>query len=136
MVIRIIKYIVSILALIILLLFGVLFSVIKLYDKEIKDIALKQINKINAQYHNLSYLYWSKRSACTSAAKWPWKLLTFCYFLMNLVFPHILSWAKCMHQRNEVVIKLGIIATTQPTTQNNCCWVVLLLVKKTPLTVI
>ena len=44
MVIRIIKYIVSILALIILLVFGVLFSVIKLYDKEIKDIALKQIN--------------------------------------------------------------------------------------------
>ena len=44
MVIRIIKYIISILALIILLIFGVLFSVIKLYDKEIKDIALKQIN--------------------------------------------------------------------------------------------
>ncbi len=44
MVIRIIKYIVSILALIILLVFGVLFSVIKLYDKEIKEIALKQIN--------------------------------------------------------------------------------------------
>ena len=44
MVIRIIKYIISILALIILLVFGVLFSVIKLYDKEIKDIALKQIN--------------------------------------------------------------------------------------------
>ena len=44
MVIRIIKYIVSILALIILLVFGVLFSVIKLYDKEIKVIALKQIN--------------------------------------------------------------------------------------------
>jgi len=35
MVIRIIKYIVSILAIIILLLFGVLFSVVKLYDKEI-----------------------------------------------------------------------------------------------------
>ena len=44
MVLRIIKYIISILALIILLVFGVLFSVIKLYDKEIKDIALKQIN--------------------------------------------------------------------------------------------
>ena len=44
MVIRIIKYIISILALIILLVFGVLFSVIKLYDKEIKEIALKQIN--------------------------------------------------------------------------------------------
>ena len=44
MVLRIIKYIISILALIILLIFGVLFSVIKLYDKEIKDIALKQIN--------------------------------------------------------------------------------------------
>ena len=44
MVIRIIKYIVSILAIIILLLFGVLFSVVKLYDKEIKEIALKQIN--------------------------------------------------------------------------------------------
>ena len=44
MVIRIIKYIVSILALIILLVFGVLFSVIKLYDKEIKEIALKQLN--------------------------------------------------------------------------------------------
>lgn len=44
MVIRIIKYIISILALITLLIFGVLFSVIKLYDKEIKDIALKQIN--------------------------------------------------------------------------------------------
>ena len=44
MVIRIIKYIISILALIILLVFGVLFSVIKLYDKEIKDIALKKIN--------------------------------------------------------------------------------------------
>ena len=44
MVIRIIKYIISILALIILLVFGVLFSVIKLYDKEIKDIALKQLN--------------------------------------------------------------------------------------------
>ena len=44
MVIRVIKYIISILALIILLVFGVLFSVIKLYDKEIKEIALKQIN--------------------------------------------------------------------------------------------
>ena len=44
MVIRIIKYIISILALITLLVFGVLFSVIKLYDKEIKEIALKQIN--------------------------------------------------------------------------------------------
>jgi len=44
MVIRIIKYIISILALIILLVFGVLFSVIKIYDKEIKEIALKQIN--------------------------------------------------------------------------------------------
>jgi hypothetical protein len=44
MVIRIIKYIISILALIILLVFGVLFSVIKLYNKEIKEIALKQIN--------------------------------------------------------------------------------------------
>lgn len=44
MVLRIIKYIISILALITLLIFGVLFSVIKLYDKEIKDIALKQIN--------------------------------------------------------------------------------------------
>ena len=44
MIIRIIKYIISILALIILLVFGVLFSVIKLYDKEIKEIALKQIN--------------------------------------------------------------------------------------------
>ncbi len=44
MVIRIIKYIISILALIILLVFGVLFSVIKLYDKEIKEIALKHIN--------------------------------------------------------------------------------------------
>ena len=44
MVIRIIKYIISILALMILLVFGVLFSVIKLYDKEIKEIALKQIN--------------------------------------------------------------------------------------------
>ena len=44
MVIRIIKYIISILALLILLVFGVLFSVIKLYDKEIKEIALKQIN--------------------------------------------------------------------------------------------
>lgn len=44
MVYRIIKYIVSILALIILLVFGVLFSVITLYDKEIKEIALRQIN--------------------------------------------------------------------------------------------
>ena len=44
MVIRLIKYIISILALITLLVFGVLFSVIKLYDKEIKEIALKQIN--------------------------------------------------------------------------------------------
>ena len=44
MVIRIIKYIISILAIIVLLVFGVLFSVIKLYDKEIKEIALKQIN--------------------------------------------------------------------------------------------
>lgn len=44
MVIRIIKYIISILALITLLVFGVLFSVIKLYNKEIKEIALKQIN--------------------------------------------------------------------------------------------
>jgi len=44
MVIRVIKYIISILALIILLVFVVLFSVIKLYDKEIKEIALKQIN--------------------------------------------------------------------------------------------
>lgn len=44
MVIRIIKYIISIIALIILLVFGVLYSVIKLYDKEIKEIALKQIN--------------------------------------------------------------------------------------------
>ncbi len=44
MVIRVIKYIISILALITLLVFGVLFSVIKLYNKEIKEIALKQIN--------------------------------------------------------------------------------------------
>ena len=42
---RIIKYIISLLALIVLLVFGVLFSVIKIYDKEIKEIALKQINQ-------------------------------------------------------------------------------------------